>query len=211
MTLRKKLVTVIILLFGLCAVVGAWRLLNPPKARVVSVRPHPGSEDVSLNTEIRINFDRDIELGWLSYKIAPNVPTSKNLTVGGRTVVIKLEERLSPATTYNVLLGGAGVENFSWYFTTVFDGGGVPTDVSGDRGDPGFWKYEEQFFKENPLVKITPVLTDNYKIVRKAQKHARVDIYAKDEDKVKKIKGSVLQWMRGQGVDPGEINIDWVF
>ena len=200
----RQYLPAIIVILALAGLGGLWRVFNPPKARVVSAIPAPGSEEVKLDVIGRIVFDREIEASWAEITILPEVPMMVRLPLEKRSLVFTFQEELEPEVVYTVSVAGKRVVPFSWSFKTKSD---EPEIEAGGRGDPDFWKYEKRAYEEDPLLFIAPHLTFDWKVTRVEKGKAKVDLYAEDKEATRQ---AVLEWLRGKGVDPGTLDIQWV-
>ncbi len=176
-----------------------------PPADIVSVSPVPGAEEVPLELTARVVFDREVTREEVAVSVEPFVSFELESPLERKSIIIKFQEDLNPDTTYVVTVTGSRIYRYSWQFKTKEVE--IPQSEVEGRGDPEFSEAEQRYYEENPLLRITPVLTQDYKIVRTGKKEAKIYLYAEDKDYARE---QVFQWFAENKVDPEDINIEWV-
>ncbi len=209
----KNLVKKAIVIFLTLAVVFGLVYLNTAvreDAKVLATVPKNGADNVALDAAGRISFNRTVEVSRLEVVVSPEVPLRLESTVEKRSVVLSFQDKLDPNTTYSVAVSGPKVENYSWIFTTGDDLSFPPpttdTDELGGQGSADFSEAEQQYYRENPLLRHTPAQTEFFKIQRIEKKKARVYLYGEDKEAAKT---QVYLWLEDRGIKAEEIDFEW--
>ncbi|MEA2020218.1 MAG: Ig-like domain-containing protein [Patescibacteria group bacterium] len=176
-----------------------------PPADIVSVSPVPGAEDVPLEVTARVVFDREVTSEEVVVSVDPFVPFELESPLERKSIIINFQEELNPETTYIVTVSGPNIYKYSWQFKTKE--ATIPESEVEGRGDPEFSEAEQRYYEENPLLRITPVLTQDYKIVRTGKKAARIYLYAEDKEFARQ---KVLQWFAEHNINSEDITIEWI-
>ncbi len=203
---RKKSLPLIFLVVLFVVFLIVWRIYHGEPASVVKVTPVPGSEEVPLDVEGRVFFNRELSDGDISkinIEVIPAIPVSFSKSLEENSITFNFQEDLEPNTRYTLVVSGETVEEYRWRFRTEVS----EAEGSGAKGSPQFSEAEQEYYQQNPLIQITPYVTDAFKVTRIGKKSARVYFY---EGQELDAKDRVLQWFRSEGVDPEDIEIEWV-
>lgn len=204
-SMNKFVLVLVVLIVVFVVLLVVREFLSVPPADVISVSPKPGAEDVSLDLTARVAFDRQITESEVNVSVEPRIPFALKTSLEKESLIITFQESLEPGTTYTMTISGPNVYSYLWQFETEPEE--VITPGAESRGDPNFSEAERLYYEKNPLLRITPVLAEKFKVVRTGQKQAKVYLYGEDKESARK---SALNWFKENEINVDEIDITWI-
>lgn len=194
----------IILLFGLALIAGLLVGLTfflqkkAPGLEVVYVSPENQTENVSIPTQIKIDFSQPLKnQEEIIAVLSPDTEIEKKLENDNQTLILSPTFQLHPNADYQLTVKNQK-EQILWQSN-------FKTEKM--QGDPNLPAAQIKYTEENyPLLPHIPYETENFYVVYSRPLTLKVVILKGTQ---KEIEPLVLNWIRSHNVDPSTHEIIW--
>jgi len=181
------LAVVATVLLGWRLIGGGGKVVVTPLS-VVSVKPEPGAEGVSLNPEFQLIFNQEVTASELTVTVEPETKYEV-VQVESKVVNFSPTLPLKPATKYEMTVKRGELVVKQWGFTT-----------KKAQGDPTIFSEIEKFQEENyPWRGIIPHIEADFEIYYLGPKELK--IFLKGET-IGDSRAKALKWIIDQEGDP---------
>jgi hypothetical protein len=197
---KYRFILILAMVFGL--LLGLKLIIPKPEPQLVGIEPPDQAMNIALNSEIKIEFDQNInEKGWQP-SFSPSLPVK--LQAKKNVLRILPQENFKPETVYKFEITNPKYPNLkiASSFITINKEGIIPSEEN-------IIRYYEDLDKETyegmPLFDYVPFYADNFSLDYIAP--LTLEIILRKDTQV--IRQEVLDWMESKAVDPESHKFEW--